>query len=300
MGTEDVRQFPCTTPDPLSSCGTHSCQKSSHPQQRQHLPACTTAPLCISNTTAAPGPCSQSCLPLTPTLLCLPYTLQAPTAPGRGHGALTGHSHSRTTLQQRSNASSHPVHNTRVPSWLTRESLSCRPARTRGCSTRVHRPAAVLVLHCECPSHAPAPLRPALPPCLPPALPASSCTATAFGKSPIHSTCAPCRTGRQHLQAGAGRSTLLLPPGWKGDTQHQPGRGCHVCRRAPVHLCVWRARQAGRPLPPPPPAPPPPPPREALPFRTEKGYCMTRDGDASRPAAAPAPSCAARSERPGT
>lgn len=73
------------------------------------------APLCTVNTTAAPGPCGQGYLPLTPTPLRPPCTSQAPIAPGRGHGALTGHSHSKTTLKQKSDASSHPVTNTRVP-----------------------------------------------------------------------------------------------------------------------------------------------------------------------------------------
>lgn len=69
------------------------------------------------------------------------------------------------------------------------------------------------------------------------------------------------------------------PPGRGGHNQHRPGRGRRVRRRAPIRLCAARAGgSAGRAA----------PPREALPFRTEKGYCMTRDGDASRPAAAPA------------
>ncbi|XP_050186848.1 collagen alpha-2(I) chain-like [Myiozetetes cayanensis] len=90
-------------------------------------------------------------------------------------------------------------------------------------------------------------------------------------QEPVGSTCAPRRPGRQAPREGAGPGAG--PPaaaGAPGDTQH---RLCRTPRTQKSTSTLWErgaaapAGQGGS--------------AEALPFGTEKGYCMTQDGDAS-------------------
>lgn len=325
-GTGDVGRCPCTEPDPPTSCGTHSCQTSStiHSNAstcpRPVLPAhCLRAPRLPSappTPSRHPAPCGRGCLPSTPTPLLLRHPrahrapLGHPSPRKGGHGATPGTGHRRDTVapNPRSDRGAMPraarctrprrgQHRGPIPAHRGIALLPDRPGPA-DVSTRVRGPAAVPVPRRKRPSHAPAPLRPTLAPCLPPALPARH--RHSFRQEPDSQH--PCPVPARQA-APAGRSRQEHPAAaagsGRGDNQHRPGRGRHVRRRAPVRLCASQAGRAARA------GPgragrPPPSPREALPFRTEKGYCMTRDGDASRPAAAPAPSRAARSERPGT
>lgn len=330
VGTGDVGRCPCTEPDPPTSCGTHSCQTSSTihsnastcPRPACTLPARTTAPLCTANAAnavAAPGPLRPG-LPALDTdtdttapaaSLRPPCTAWAPSTPERGAQSLPGTGHRRDTVAPnprldrgampqaaRCTRPCHRQHRGPIPAHRGIALLPDQPGPT-DVSTRVRGPTAVPVPRRKRPSHAPAPLRPMLAPCLPPALPTTlpARHRHSFRQEPDSQH--PCPVPARQA-APAGRSRQEHPAAaagsGRGDNQHWPGRGRHVRRRAPVRLCASQAGRAGPgragwPL---------PSPREALPFRTEKGYCMTRDGDASRPAAAPAPSCAARSERPGT
>lgn len=327
VDTGDVGQCPRTKPDPPTSCGTHSCQTSSTihsnastcPRPACTLPARTTAPLCTANAVAAPGPLRPGLPALTPTPLLLrhPRAHHAPhrhpspqkgaTGPPPARGTdgrqlLQNHAWTEERCPEPPGAEGDAVGSTGVPSQLAGASPSCRPARPRRCSTRVRGPAAVPVPRRKRPSHAPAPLRPALAPCLPPALPASlpARHRHSFRQEPDsqHPCPAPPRLAapaggsrQEHAAAAAGSGGGQPAPAWPGTPRTQKSTSTFV-------RVAGRAGSAGRPGQGR--AATPPSPREALPFRTEKGYCMTRDGDASRPAAAPALSRAARSERPGT
>lgn len=146
-------------------------------------------------------------------------------------------------------AQGHAAGSTEVPSRLTGASPSCptspaprmlapgsgdpQPSPSRAGS------APATLRHRSVPCSLPACLRPCPRPC-------RRDTATAFGKSPIHSTRAPCRPGRQHLRAGAGRNTPPLPPGRGGGTTSTGPAGDATYAEEHQYVCARRRRGGQR------------------------------------------------------